>query len=302
MRRVSVLVLLLALGSTLSCDRIEELKERFLGSGGAGDQEPAELKEARELIEAGQFQQAVPGLEAFVQQDPTSAQAFYYLGQCHLGLAGDEVNGSSPLTPEEEKSREAFNRALSLNPRHGLAAVGLGDLYARRVPSRRPRRRRNLEPSEDPYQLAMDAYQKAVTIDPKLPEGQMSYARFLARTGQLEEAEQAFRAAAEAAATIPEKAPDTYIAYGRFLTERGRLQEAVDQYELAQMFRQEDQAVRRDIATLHTRMGLEYFENEQYALAEKSLNTAYQMFPDKNDPEAQKASTALQQLKSIRGR
>ncbi len=302
MRRLRVLVLALALGSGSACDRIGELREKLLGSSGSADQEPAELAEAREHYQAGQFQQAIQRLEAFTQKERTSAEGFYYLGLSYMGIGGDPVDPASPMTPEEEKSLEAFNRALSLNPRHAPAAVGLGDLYFRRLPASRPRRRSS-DPSQDPFQLAGDAYEKAVTIDPKLPEAQAHYAVFLERVGQMEEAEQAFKAAAAAAAPVPEKAPDIYIAYGRFLAGRpGRAQEAVDQYELAQMFRQDDLELQGEIAALHTRVGQEYFDNEQYALAEQTLNLAYQMFPDKNHPEAQKAAATLNELRAIRAR
>lgn len=303
MRRLGFLVLALTLGSGSACDRINELREKLLGSGRATSDEPPELKEARELYEAGELQQAIQRLEAYTQQEPTSAQGFYYLGLCHMSAARDNIDPSSPMTPEAEKSLEAFNRALSLNPRHALAAVGLGDLYYSHLPARKPRRRRDADPLQDFYELTEEAYRKAVAIDPKLPEAQTRYAVFLERVGQLEAAEQAFKAAAAAAAPVPEKAPDTYIAYGRFLAGRpGRLQDAVAQFELAQMFRQDDLELQAEIAALSVRAGQEYFDNEQYSLAEESLNTAYQMFPDKNHPEAQKAAAILEQLRTIRVR
>jgi hypothetical protein len=67
------------------------------------------------------------------------------------------------------------------------------------------------------------------------------------------------------------------------------------------MFRQNDLELRAEIATLRVRTGQEYFDNEQYSLAEESLNRAYEMFPDKNHPEAQKAAEILEQLRTIRG-
>jgi tetratricopeptide (TPR) repeat protein len=261
-----------------------------------------ELREARTAFEEGRLQDAIQRLEQYTAQDPTSAQGFYYLGLCYLSAAGQEVDASSPLGPEEVKSRDAFERALSLNPRHALASIGLGDLYDRRVPARRPRRRKNVDPSEDPHQLALTAYQNAVTIDPMLPEAQMHYARFLFKVQNLEEAEVAFKAAAEAAATIPEKAPDYYLAYGRFLVDTDRIDEALDQYELAQMFRQDDLDIRRELAVAHARLGQKYFDNEQYSLAEQELTAASGMFPDPNDPEAQKAAATMQQLRRIRRR
>ncbi len=300
MRRVGFLMALMACGLNPACDQVDALKAKLFGTGDSANQEPAALTEAKAFLEAGQLDDAIQRLEQFTQSDPASAQGHYYLGLCYLEAAGKEADPSTPLTETEEKSRDAFQRALSLNPRHALASVGLGDLWARRASSRR---RRKVDPAEDPNRLSLEAYQKAVTIDPMLPEAQLHYARFLDRTGQLEEADQAYRAAAEAAAVIPEKAPDYYMTYGRFLAGRkGRLQDAIDQYELAQMFREDDLEIQREIAVVRARMGQEYFNNEQYSLAEQALSAAYELFPDKNDPEAQKAASTLQKLRGIRRR
>ncbi len=302
MRRSCVLLVFLCFGFVSGCDRISELRDKLLGSSDSSDQEPAELREARSAFEEGRIQEAIQQLEQYTAQDPTSAQGFYYLGLCYLSAGDQEVEASSPLGLVEGKSRDAFERALSLNPRHALASIGIGDLYVRRVPARRPRKTNNVDPTADPYELALAAYQNAVTIDPMLPEAQMHYARFLQKVQNLEEAEIAFKAAAEAAATIPEKAPDYYLAYGRFLVDTDRFDEALDQYELAQMFRQDDLDIQRELAVAHYRLGQKYFDNEQYSLAEQELSTASGMFPDPNDPEAQKAAATVQQLRSIRRR
>ena len=83
---------------------------------------------------------------------------------------------------------------------------------------------------------------------------------------------------------------------------KGRLQDAIDQYELAQMFREDDLEIQREIAVARAKMGQEYFRNEQYSLAEEALSAAYELFPDANDPEAQKAASTLQKLRGIRRR
>jgi len=126
---------------------------------------------------------------------------------------------------------------------------------------------------------------------------------FLERTGQLAEAEQAYRAAADAAAVVPETAPDHYLAYGKFLAgPADRLDEALDQFELAQMFRQDDLSIQQEMAMVHARIGLRHFEKQEYMLAQSELEDAVGMFPDPNIPEAQKATDALNQLRSIRRR
>ncbi len=284
----------------LACDRVNELKDRLLGSSTSGNDVNPELDAIRSLYESGDYGGALQRIASATESDPNFAEAYYYRGLCYLAKAG-EPDASAPLSPDEESSLEAFRRALSINPRHAPSNVGVGDLYARRVPARR--RRGNTENPDDPYVLALTAYRQAVTIDPTLPEAQHRFGLFLEQTGQLDEAEQAYRAAAAAAAVVPETAPDYYVAYGKFLAgPADRLDEALDQFELAQMFRQDDLSIQQEMAMLHARIGLRHFEKQEYMLAQSELEDAVGMFPDPNIPEAQKATEALNQLRSIRRR
>jgi tetratricopeptide (TPR) repeat protein len=296
--RFALAVVIALAGS--GCDRIEALKDQLLSSSKSEDSGDAETEAIRELYEAARYDEALQRIAAVVQENPGSADAFYYKGLCHLARAG-EPDLRAPLSEEESASLEAFERALTINPRHARSSVGVGDLYSRRVPARR--RRGGAEDPADPYTLALAAYEKAVTIDPRLPEAQQRYAVFLEKTGQLEAAERAYRAAIEAAATVPELAPDYYMAYGRFLAgPADRLDEAIDQYELAKMFRQDDTRIQQEIAIVHSRRGLRHLEKQEYLLAEEALKLAEGLFPDKSIPEAQKTAEALAQLRSIRRR
>ena len=296
---------LLALGLVSACDQIEALREQILGGGGAdsGNQISPEFQTAIELYESGQLQAAVDQLQTVTLSEPGNADAFYYVGRCYLGLAAassETADPDSELSPEEAQSLAAFNTALTLNPRYADAAMGIGDLYARRVPTKR-RRRKSQEP--EAQQLAREAYEKAVTIDPKQPESQRRYAMFLERLGRVEDAEVAYKAAVNAAKVNPDIAPEYYTAYGRFLASlKGRYEEAIDQLELAQMVRGEDPTLQGEIASLYSRIGQEYFEEKHYSLAEQTLTKAYQMFPDKSHPDAQKTSSTLNRLRAIRGR
>jgi tetratricopeptide (TPR) repeat protein len=302
MRGIWVCVAFVVLGALSGCDHIETLKQDLLGSAVPEEQESAEILGAKALYETGQIGDAIERFEQITSADPTSEKAFYYLGLCYLDAAGESAVPGAPLTAVEQKSRDAFLRALALDPRLVEASVGMGDLYSRRL-GRRPRRNPKLDPSEDPFLIALEAYERAVTINPNLPDSQLHYARFLERALRTKEAEEAYKAAVKAAAPIPEAAPDSYLAYGRFLAGRtGRIQEAISQYELARMFRRDDLEIQREIAIAHGRMGQEYFDNEKFSLAEQSLNMSYGMFPDKNDAEAQKVLETLEELRSIRAR
>ncbi|GMR22250.1 MAG: hypothetical protein BMS9Abin37_0586 [Acidobacteriota bacterium] len=295
-------VLCFCLGG-VACDRVNELKDQLLGSSTSGNDVNPELEAIRSLYDSGDYEGALQRIASATESDPNLAEAYYYRGLCYLAKAGEpgKSDASAPLSPDEESSLEAFRRALSINPRHAPSNVGIGDLYSRRVPARR--RRGKTEDPEDPYVLALAAYRQAVTIDPTLPEAQHRFGVFLERTGQLDEAEQAYRAAADTAAVVPETAPDYYVAYGKFLAgARDKQDEALDQFELAQMFRQDDLSIQQEMAIVHARIGLRHFDKQEYMLAQSELEVAVGMFPDPNIPEAQKATDALNQLRSIRRR
>jgi tetratricopeptide (TPR) repeat protein len=298
-RRFGLLVIGLVLSSS-GCDRIQALKDQLLSSSKPASGERPELKEIRALYDSGQYDQALQKTAAAVQQDPSFAEGFYYMGLCHLAQAG-EGDVKAPLSEPETAALEAFERALSINPRHALSSIGIGDLYARRVSSKR--RRGAADDPEDPYTLALAAYEKAVAIDPKLPEAQQHYARFLERTGQMDLADKAYRASIEAAATVPEIAPDYYLAYGKFLAgPADRLEDALEQFRLALVYRPGDAAVEKEMAVAHSTIGMRHLEKQEYLLAEESLKEAEALFPDKSAPEARKTQEALAQLRSIRRR
>jgi len=285
----------------LGCDRIQALKDQLVGSPKQEGGSDPELEAVRNLYEGGRYDEALSTVAAVIQSNPGSAEAFYYKGLCHLARAG-EPDLKAPLSEEETASLEAFERALSINPRHAPSAMGIGDLHSRRVPARRRARAANDNP-QDPYVLAAAAYENAVGIDPKFPDAQQHYARFLERTGQLDLAESAYQASIEAAGIVPEIAPDYYLAYGRFLAgPRDRLDAALEQFQLAQVFRADDPGIQQEIAVVHSRVGIRHFERQEYLLAEEALKKADSLFTDRSSPDCQKTTRTLEQLRAIRRR
>jgi Tfp pilus assembly protein PilF len=301
MRARSASVLLGLALATPGCDRIQALKDQFLGSPKQEGAADPQLEAIRNLYQAGRYDEALSTIAGVIQSNPGSAEAFYYKGLCHLARAG-EADLKAPLSEEEAAALEAFERALSINPRHAPSAIGIGDLYSRRVPARRRARSASDDP-QDPFLLATAAYENAVGIDPKLPEAQLHHARFLERTGQLDPAEDAYKASVEAAAVVPEIAPDYYLAYGRFLAgPRDRLDAALEQFRLAQVFRADDAGIQQEIAIVYSRVGARHFDKQEYLLAEEALKKADSLFTDRSSPDAQKTAQILEQLRSIRRR
>lgn len=298
--RSAGMLLSLAL-ATAGCDRIQALKDQLLGSPRQQGTADPELEAIKNLYQSGRYDEALSTVASVIQSNPGSAEAFYYKGLCHLARAG-EADPKAPLSEEEAFALEAFERALSINPRHAPSAIGIGDLHGRRVPARR-RARSGTDDPQDPFTLAAAAYEKAVGIDPKLPEAQLHHARFLERTGQLDLAENAYKASVEAAAVVPEIAPDYYLAYGRFLAgPRDRLDAALEQFQLAQVFRADDAGIQQEIAIVHSRVGVRHFDKQEYLLAEEALKKADSLFTDRSSPDAQKTAQTLEQLRSIRRR
>jgi tetratricopeptide (TPR) repeat protein len=287
--------------ATPGCDRIQALKDQLLGSRKAETSADSELEAVKSLYRAGRYDEALTTLAAMIQANPGYAEALYYKGLCHLRQAG-EADPKAALSEEEAASLEAFERALSINPRHAPSAIGIGDLWSRRVPSRRRARTASDDP-QDPFVLALSSYERAVAIDPKLPEAQRQYGLLLERTGQLDQADSAFKAAVEAAAVVPEIAPDYYLAYGRFLAgPRDQLEAALEQFQLAQVFRQDDPGIQQEMAIVYSRVGLRHLEKQEYLLAEEALRKAESLFTDRGSPDAQKALSALEQLRAMRRR
>jgi len=72
---------------------------------------------AERAVKAGNYNRAIPLLEQVVAKEPGNADAWNYLGFSHRKLK------------DYEKSRTAYEKALSINPRHKGALEYLGELY-----------------------------------------------------------------------------------------------------------------------------------------------------------------------------
>ncbi|MBX7147323.1 MAG: tetratricopeptide repeat protein [Alphaproteobacteria bacterium] len=108
----SVLISLYAMGS---------------GSGSSNSNTPApfsssskstvNLTDAKIKIQAKNFRGAIPVLEQIVIDDPKNADAFNYLGYSYR-MSGDK-----------QKSYDAYQKALAIDPMHKGANEYLGELY-----------------------------------------------------------------------------------------------------------------------------------------------------------------------------
>ena len=80
--------------------------------------------------------------------------------------------------------------------------------------------------------------------------------------------------------SCPRPLQNYYAASGKFVAgPADRLDEALDQFELAQMFRQDDLSIQQEMAIVHARIGLRHFEKQEYMLAQSELEDAVRDVP-----------------------
>ena len=95
-----------------------------LAAGGGGSQgnsankpENNDLTRAASLVEAGNYDQAIPLLEKVLATDPQSADAYNYMGYSHRKLG------------RIEQAEGFYRKALAIDPEHLGANEYLGELY-----------------------------------------------------------------------------------------------------------------------------------------------------------------------------
>ena len=91
-----------------------------LSAGGGGSSAPPadpDYSQAKTLIDAGKYADAIPLLQKVVEAKPQSADAFNYLGYSHRKIG------------DFEAAMAYYQRALELQPKHLGANEYLGELY-----------------------------------------------------------------------------------------------------------------------------------------------------------------------------
>ena len=91
-----------------------------LSAGGGGSSTPPadpDYSQAKTLIDAGKYADAIPLLQKVVEAKPQSADAFNYLGYSHRKIG------------DFEAALTYYQRALELQPKHLGANEYLGELY-----------------------------------------------------------------------------------------------------------------------------------------------------------------------------
>jgi len=142
-----------------------------------------------------------------------------------------------------EHARELFSRAIALDPKFAIAHAGLADccsyLYL------------YWKPTTDNLRLADSASRRAVVLDPKLAEAQVSRAVALSTLRNYPEAEEAFRLAID----IDPNLFEAHYFYGRACLAQGKYREAIAPLRSACKVRAEDYQAPAMLALAYTGLG-----------------------------------------------
>lgn len=142
-----------------------------------------------------------------------------------------------------ERAREMFNRAIALDPQFAIAHSGFADccsyLYL------------YWEPTVDNLRLADSASRRAIRLNPRLAEAQVSRAVALSTLRNYPEAEQAFRTAID----IDADCFEAHYFYGRACLAQGKYRKAIAPLRSACKVRGDDYQAPALLALAYTGLG-----------------------------------------------
>ncbi len=203
---------------------------------------PQDLSALKSLIEADEYTTAQAQLEALVAEDPQNAEAQFLLGLSYFNLG------------KPEKAREAFNRALELDPEragavhHNLGALAyemgelqkaeeefkaaltaepddpdthyqLGATYLRRaLPAQAG------PPDAEQLGKAQDQFEKALELAPEKPEALVGLGNTYLLQSQFDAAIEVL----EQAVALETEMPEALFALGRAYAQAGQRDKAVE--------------------------------------------------------------------------
>jgi tetratricopeptide (TPR) repeat protein len=310
---------LLGIAFAIACDRFSGARPE---SAAPKVRHPTE--EARELIEAGQFDAAL----AKLGEVPGEAGALYYQGvawarkaeSAPLPTPAPAGDGGALVTPEfkpeELTALDFFEKAVAAGPSDGRAELAMAELLAphavrwqERVDAaqRSTRRGRHATPAPQPplphgvpdYRTdrVLEAYRTALRGDPASKQAAEGLARFSLRVGRLDDADAAFREVIQR----DKENPENLVRYGDFLAnERKDPVAAMDQYRQALIWRPDDDETRGKIADVFIAQGIAHYQKQEYAVAEARFVEADKYVTDRTTPRGIKIQDYLGRLRSIR--
>jgi len=229
--------------------------------------------------------------------------------------------------PEERKAIDLLERAVSLRPDLASAHAALGELlaphairfhereqeaqaaHAARQREAQARRRGHAVPPEQPlptmepgvdYSPARVAreYSLAMRGDSGRPSVE-ALIGFAVKAGRLDDAELGYQ---ELIRRVKESA-EPLTKYGDFLLhEKKDPVAAIEQYRQALIWSPGDDAIRSKLADIFLTRGVDYFNEQQFAMAEAQFAEAAKYIPDKDSPQGRILIEHQAKLREIRVR
>jgi len=149
------------------------------------------------LAELGEHEKPAKRIDSAVAAHPDAA-VFHELKGRMLSAAGKPP----------EQAREAFDRALELDPKHAAALIGLAELSAQ----------------AGEVDAALALYDRAADLDPEDPAAALAAATLVVGAGRTADAQERF----EAVLTKHPRERDAAIGLARILAERGEFEASLD--------------------------------------------------------------------------
>jgi tetratricopeptide (TPR) repeat protein len=158
------------------------------------------------LAELGEHEKAVKRIDSAVAAHPEAA-VFHELNGRVLSAAGKPP----------EKAREAFDRALELDPKHAEALIGLAELSAQ----------------AGEVDAALALYDRAADLDPEDPAAALAAAKLAVGAGRTADVQERF----EAVLTHHPREADAAIGLAQILAEQGKFESSLDYARWAEWLR-----------------------------------------------------------------
>ena len=226
--------------------------------------------------------------------------------------------------PEELRALESFEKALQVQPDHGGAHMGVGDVLAphaiRRAEAerrareaqeaaarKRPRRGRSAPetpvPTVAPVSLVdasvervLAVYQAAVRSDPsRAPVDRL--VAFAVRAGRHDVADAGYQ---ELLRRVKESA-EPHVVYGDFLsTVKNDRDGAIDQYRQALIWKPDDEATRSKLAEIYLARAIEYYGRQEFARAAAELRESQKYVTDRDSELGQRLQSYQKRMREIR--
>lgn len=210
-------------GMKLSLDLIIGPKAEAGGGGVPGGGGDAAYTKILERVKAGDCPGAIPDLQKYTQDNPSSARGFYLLGYCHaMGDATDEAIA-------------ALNKAQAADPTFAGTEELLGRLYARqkKYPEAEAAFHKELDNATAPVEVRSDAwlglaqvlndqsktddavaaYKKVIELSPSKPAAYIELSSLYSKTGKPEDAKAVLEQAKAAGASNPVAVLNVGVSY-----------------------------------------------------------------------------------------